>query len=359
MASLTQRSFLSRNAEHLGMAAMCVAVLVCSGLFVDGFATPKNASGLLLATSTVGILCCSMLLCLVSGDFDLSLGSVVALAGMVAAVVSNKTGSALAGLGAGLGAGLAVGAVNGFVVAFLRINPLITTLATMQISRGLAYIIGDGKTLSVEVADFAKLGGSFQIPWGVNDAGDPVHVALGYPVLVMVGCLFIFGILLHFSVFGRSVLAMGGNEEAARLAGIPVRRTRLLVFMLQGLMAGLAGVLLTARLQTAAPQAEIGLELKVMSACVLGGVALTGGRGTILAIIWGMLIMGTVQRAMDLKQVGIYWQYVVSGSILLVAVIVDRFKTGFGGTTVGWYARLFKGGISGFVKETIKQGIKK
>ena len=161
------------------MAVLCVAVLASAGFFVPGFATPQNASGLLLATSTVGIMCCSMLLCLVSADFDLSLGSVVALSGMVSAVVANKTGSVCMGLGAGLGAGAVVGVINGFVVAFLRINPLITTLATMQIARGLAYIVGNGKTVSVEVANFAKLGGSFQIPWGTNELGDPAYRGVG------------------------------------------------------------------------------------------------------------------------------------------------------------------------------------
>lgn len=324
---LTKRSFLSRNIEHLGMAALCALVLASACFMVDGFATAQNASGLLLAISTVGILCCSMLFCLVSGDFDLSVGSVVALSGVLAVEVTNRTGSVAVGVAAGLGAGAAVGLVNGIVVAFLRINPLITTLATMQAARGLAYIVGNGKTVSPTVAGFGDLGGSFQIPWGHNELGEQAYLALGYPVVVLAVCLVVFGILLHLSVFGRSVLAMGGNEEAARLAGIPVRRTRMLVFVIQGAMAGLAGVLLAARLQTGDPKAELGLELKVISACVLGGVALTGGRGTILAIIWGMLIMGAVQRAMDLKQVGIYWQYLISGGILLAAVIVDRFKS--------------------------------
>src|SRR6478609_1376110 len=316
------RTFFARNLEHFGMAALCVAVLLPSALFVEGFATAQNASGLLLTISTIGILCCSMLLCLASGDFDLSVGSVVAFSGVLAVEVANRNGSLAAGVLAGLGAGAAVGLINGYVVAFLRINPLITTLATMQAARGLAYIVGDGKTVSPApaVAGFKELGGSFKFAWG-----DGI-LAIGYPVVVMAVCLLIFAVLLHLTVFGRSVLALGGNEEAARLAGIPVRRTRLLVFVIQGVMAGRAGVLLAARLQVGDPKAGVGLELQVISACVLGGVALTGGRGTILSIIWGMLILGAVQRAMDLQQVGIYWQYLISGGILMAAVILDRFK---------------------------------
>lgn len=324
---LTKRSLLSRNIEHLSMAALCAVVLVSSGLLVPGFATAQNASDVLLEISTVGILCCSMLFCLVSGDFDLSVGSVVALSGVLAVEATNRTGSVAVGVAAGLGAGAAIGLVNGVVVAFLRINPLITTLATMQVARGLAFIVGGGTTVAPKVEGFGSLGGSFHLPWGVNDLGDPAHLPIHYPVLVLVACLVIFGVLLHMTVFGRSVLAMGGNEEAARLAGIPVRRTRLLVFVIQGMVAGLVGVLLAAKVQLGDPKAEMGLELKVISACVLGGVALTGGRGTILSIVWGMLIMGTVAAAMQFKQVPFYWQYIISGGILLAAVIVDRFKS--------------------------------
>ena len=312
-----------RHLEQLSMAIVCVLVMGCACIFVDGFATIGNATGMLLTMSIVGMLCCTMLFCLASGDFDLSIGSVVALAGVSAVCVANAQHSVVLGVCAGVGVGGLIGLLNGSVVAYLKINPLITTLATMQAARGLAYIAGDGKTVTAS-EDFAKLGGSLSIPWGSG------HISIGYSVLVMLALLVIFGVVLHYSVFGRSVLALGGNEEAARLAGIPVKRTRLMVFVLQGLVAGLAGVLLAARLQTGDPKAEVGLELKVISACVLGGVALTGGRGSIFAVIWGMLIMGTVQRAMDLQQIGIYWQFLITGSILLAAVIIDRFKSKLG-----------------------------
>ena len=233
---IASRSFFSRNIEHLGMAGLCAAVLVTAGVCVDGFATAQNASGLLLAISTVGILCCSMLFCLAGGDTDLSVGSVTAMAGVVAVVAANQTHSVLVGVLAGLGSGAAIGLLNGFVVAFLRINPLITTLATMQAARGLAFIIGQGKTVSPAVAGFGDLGGSFQLPWGFNALGERAHIAIGYPVLILLVCLVLFGVILHLTVFGRSVLAIGGNEEAARLAGIPVRRSRLLVFVIQGVM---------------------------------------------------------------------------------------------------------------------------
>jgi L-arabinose transport system permease protein len=321
------KKFLSRNLEHLGMAVLCLIVLAAASVFVEGFATAKNASGLLFAISTVGILCCSMLLCLVSGDFDLSIGSVVALSGVLAVEMANRSGSLIAGVAAGFGAGAAVGLLNGVVVAYLRINPLITTLATMQAARGLAYIVVHGKTVSPMIAGFGSLGGSFQIPWGHNELGDRAYLPLAYAVVVLGVCLVIFGILLHTTVFGRSILAMGGNEEAARLAGIPVQRTRMLVFVIQGLMAALAGILLAAKIQIGDPKAEVGLELKVISACVLGGVALTGGRGTIMSIIWGMLIMGAVQRAMELQGFDSFWQLLISGGILLAAVIIDRLKS--------------------------------
>jgi L-arabinose transport system permease protein len=142
----------------------------------------------------------------------------------------------------------------------------------------------------------------------------------------MVACFVVFGILLNRTIFGRNTLAIGGNAEAARLAGIDVTRTKIIIFTLQGLMAGFAGVILASRMTSGQPATAQGLELQVISACVLGGVSLTGGVGTITGVIVGVLIMGTVQNAMNLLNVPPFYQYVASGSILLAAVLFDRLK---------------------------------
>jgi L-arabinose transport system permease protein len=256
---------------------------------------------------------CTMAFCLASGNFDLSVGSVVAAAGVLTAVVIAATGSVTLGVLAGLGSGLFVGWVNGWVVAKAKINPLITTLATMQIVRGLGYIVSDGKAVGIAREEFFALGNS---SW----------LSLSTPVWACVACFVVFGSLLHRTTFGRSALAIGGNEEAARLAGIRVERVKIAIFALQGLVAAFAGVVLCSRMTSGQPMSSQGFELEVISACVLGGVSLSGGVGSIGYVVAGVLIMGTVQNAMNLLNVPSFSQYVARGAILLAAVLLDRLK---------------------------------
>lgn len=299
--------------DATGMLLVLAILLVIVSVFVPNFFSWVNAKGLLLSVATVGIIACTMLFCLAAGDFDLSVGSVVAMSGVLAAVVVNHTGSVTLGIASGVLAGGVVGLVNGFVIAQLGINALITTLATMQIVRGLALIACDGKPVGVVKEEFFTLGiGSI--------AGVPV------PIWVMLACFLAFGVLLKRTIFGRNTLAIGGNAEAARLAGIRVTRTKIVIFTLQGLIAGFAGVILAARMTSGQPNTAQGLELQVISACVLGGVSLTGGVGTMVGVVVGVLIMGTVNNAMNLKNVPTFYQYVASGGILLAAVLFDRLK---------------------------------
>lgn len=300
--------------EATGMLLVFVLLFGGCALFVPNFATWVNFKGLLLSVATVGLISCTMLFCLAAGDFDLSVGSVVAMSGVLAAVVMNKTGSVVLGVGSGVLAGGLVGLVNGFVIARLGINALITTLATMQIVRGLAYIISDGKAVGISNASFYKLGIS-------SFAGVPA------PVWMMVLCFAVFGVLLNKTIFGRNTLAVGGNQEAARLAGIRVAPLKIVIFTLQGLVSGFAGVVLAARFTSGQPKTAEGLELQVISACVLGGVSLTGGTGTIVGVVVGVLIMGIVNNAMNLKNIDPFYQYIASGGILLAAVLVDRLRT--------------------------------
>ncbi len=303
---------------------LVVFVLLFAGcaLLIDNFAGPINLmEGLPLSISTRAMVCCTMLFCLASGAFDLSVGSVVACSGVVMAVVTNAclkggSGQALAlacGIAVGLASGALVGFANGVIIAKAKINALITTLATMQIVRGFAYIVADGKAVGIGAESFFQLGSSrlLRIP---------------VPVWIAVACLVVFGLLIARTTYGRNTLAIGGNEEAARLAGIPVDRIRILIFTVQGLMAAFAGIVLAARMSSGQPTSQQGFELEVISACVLGGVSLSGGIGTIGNVVAGVLIMGTVQNAMQLKNVPPFYQYVANGLILLAAVLLDRFK---------------------------------
>lgn len=295
------------------MVVIFAVLFITLAFTVPYFATWQNMIGLALSVSTVGIIACTMLFCLASGDFDISVEAIVAFSGVLAAVAINSTGSVVTGIAVALLAASLAGAFNGVVIAKLRINALITTLATLQIMRGLGFIVSNGTAVGIKAPSFFVLGNG-------NLLGIP------NPVWITIFSFLIFGFLLNRTTFGRNTLAIGGNKEAARLAGIQVDRIKILIFTLQGFMAGLAGVVLASRMTSGQPNTSVGLSLDVIAACVLGGVSLTGGVGTIVGTVVGVLIMGTVQNAMNLLNIPTFYQYVARGIILLLAVLFDQLR---------------------------------
>jgi L-arabinose transport system permease protein len=313
MTSMRSSSFISRRLGAFAPLLMFVILFALLGVLVPDFLGIRNMRGLLLSVTLVGTIATTMMLVLALREVDLSVGSITALSGVLTAVVITATGSVAAGILAGLAAGGLVGLANGWIVARLKVNSLIVTLAMMEIVRGLAFLVSGGQAVSIPAERFYVLGaGTFL---GIN-----------YPIWIMAVAFVAFGFLLNRTVFGRNVLAIGGNPEAARLAGVPVTRTRILVFALQGLVAGLAGIVLAARITSGQPNTSQGLELAVISACVLGGVSLSGGVATVVGVIIGVFIMGAAQNALNLLDVPTFYQYVVRGGILLAAVIFDRLR---------------------------------
>ncbi len=304
---------ISQIFSRAGPLLLLVALLAVLATFVPGFLSVRNAQGLVLSVTLVGTIAATMMLVLAMREVDLSVGSIVAFSGVLAAVAMNATGSVTAGIVAGLLGGTAVGVVNGALVAGFKVNSLIVTLAMMEIVRGLAFLTSGGESVAISLPEFYALGSG-----GI--------LGIGWPVWVMLASFTVFGVILNRTVFGRNVLAIGGNPEAARLAGVPITRVRITVFALQGLMAGAAGIILAARITSGQPNTSIGLELAVISACVLGGVSLAGGVATITGVIVGVLIMGAAQNALNLLNVPTFYQYVVRGAILLVAIIADRLR---------------------------------
>jgi L-arabinose transport system permease protein len=301
-----------------GLVILFAIAFAIVSLTVPNFLTERNMLGLLQSVVTIGIVACTMMFCLASRDFDLSVGSTVAFSGMIAVMASNATGSILLGLVAALLCGGAVGLVNGLVIARFRINALITTLATMQIVRGFALIASDGRAVGINNPDFYQLALSrfFGVPT---------------PIWVMAATFIVFGFLLNRTVFGKNTLAIGGNPEASRLAGVNVVTMRVWIFALQGLVCAIAGVLLASRITSGQPNAATGLELSVISACVLGGVSLAGGRAAMLGVIVGVLIMGIAENVMNLLNIQAFYQYVVRGLILLLAVLLDNLRSAAAG----------------------------
>lgn len=303
---------LANILSNQGMLVVFIALFIGVSRFVPEFFTSFNMKALAVSVATVGMVSCTMLFCLASGHFDLSVETIISMSGVLAAVLVAQTGNAVLGITAGIVAGGIVGAVNGIVIAQFKINALITTLATMQIVKGLGYLICRGQAVSVGNESFFLLGTS-------AICGIPT------PVWITAGCFIAFGILLNKTVFGRHTLAIGGNREAVRLAGINVFKTQFLIFLMQGLVAGFAGVIVASKMTSGQPKPPEGFALDVISACVLGGVSLSGGVGTMTGTIIGVLIMGTVANAMNLLNIDTFYQYVVRGSILLAAVLFDRY----------------------------------
>jgi L-arabinose transport system permease protein len=299
--------------RSIGPLVLLLVVFAALGLLVPDFLGLRNMRGLVLSITLVGTIATTMMMVLTLREVDLSVGSVTALAGVLTAVVIGHTGSVTLGILAGLLAGALVGLLNGWVVAVLKVNSLIVTLATMEIVRGLAFLVSGGQAVSIPAERFYVLGSGTVL--GINN-----------PIWIMLAAFIAFGILLNRTVFGRNVLAIGGNPEAARLAGVPVRNVRISVFVWQGVIAALAGIVLAARITSGQPNTGQGLELAVISACVLGGVSLSGGVATIAGVVIGVFIMGAAQNALNLLDVPTFYQYVVRGGILLAAVIFDRLR---------------------------------
>ncbi|RFU45788.1 L-arabinose ABC transporter permease AraH [Paraburkholderia sp. DHOC27] len=288
-------------------------MFITMSLTVDHFFSIENMLGLALSISQIGMVACTMMFCLASRDFDLSVGSTIAFSGVLCAMVLNATGNTFIAIIAAVAAGSAIGFINGAVIAYLRINALITTLATMEIVRGLGFIVSHGQAVGVSSDTFIALGGLSM--FGVS-----------LPIWVTLLCFIVFGVMLNQTVYGRNTLAIGGNPEASRLAGINVERTRVYIFLVQGAVTALAGVILASRITSGQPNAAEGFELNVISACVLGGVSLLGGRATISGVVIGVLIMGTVENVMNLLNIDAFYQYLVRGAILLAAVLLDQLK---------------------------------
>ncbi|HEY3565872.1 MAG TPA: L-arabinose ABC transporter permease AraH, partial [Casimicrobiaceae bacterium] len=247
-------------------------MFITTSLTVDHFFSIDNMLGLALSISQIGMVACTMMFCLASRDFDLSVGSTVAFAGVLCAMVLNATDNTFVAIVAAVAAGAVIGFVNGAVLAYLRINALITTLATMEIVRGLGFIVSHGQAVGVSSDTFIALG-------GLTLGG------VSLPIWVTLICFIVFGVMLNHTIYGRNTLAIGGNPEASRLAGINVERTRVLIFLVQGAVTALAGVILASRITSGQPNAAQGFELNVISACVLGGVSLLGGRATISGVV--------------------------------------------------------------------------
>jgi L-arabinose transport system permease protein len=290
-----------------------IAAFAGLSIWVPFFFSWVNLVGLALSVSMIGIGASSMMFCLAAGNVDISIESVVAVSGVCAAVLVNETHSIAAGIAGGIAMGALVGLANGVVVARFRVNALIATLAMQQIVRGVGFIISGSSAVGISDRDFF-------------DLGNGALLGMPTPVWITVFCFVLSGLLLNKTTFGKETLALGGSREAARLAGVSVMRVEMAGFLLNGMAGGLAGVVLASRMTSGQPNVATGFSMDCLSACVLGGVSLNGGVARVSGAIVGVLVMGTMQNAMNLLNVPNFYQYIARGSILLAAVLFDQTR---------------------------------
>ena len=295
-------------------AVGALAVLVAlNALFTPNFATASNLWNVLLQVSTVVLVAVGMTLVISTGGIDLSVGSVMAIAGAVAAVLLDR-GMAVA-LPAALIGGTVVGVVNGALVGALRVQPIVVTLATLIAGRGLAQVIShEGELVTIDHPGFALLGRGHLGP-------------IPYQALIALASVAAGVFLLRATPFGRYVLAAGGNPAAARLAGVPVQRTIVSVYAASAFLASVAGLIVASRLG-ASDAAKIGqnMELDAIAAVVVGGTALSGGRATVLGTVVGALIMQVIATSFNMLLVPYSWSLALKAAIILLAVYLQRPK---------------------------------
>ena len=319
--SETKSTFSLRRFQSLLALAIMVGALA---FLSDKFFTPDNGWNILRQISVNLCLSIGMTLVILSGGIDLSVGAILGLAGAIAAGLL-KNGVALSAFGvrlqfttagaivAGVAVGAAAGWFNGFAITRFRLPPFVATLGMLSIARGLTMLWTGGFPIT-------GLGDSF------GYLGTGALLGMPMPVWIMLALTAVFIVVTQRTRFGRHLYAVGGNERAARLTGLNVARIKLAVYALAGALAGVAGLIVTARLDSAQPNAGLGYELDSIAAVVIGGTSLSGGRGSVAGTVLGCLIIGVLNNGLFLLNVSPFWQQVIKGGVILLAVAIDKMN---------------------------------
>ena len=314
----------------IGPFLALILVVIVVSLTTDRFLLPQNLSNVTLQVSSVALAAIGATLVILAGGIDLSPGAVLALSSCTLAILVKNLGWPVeVAIPATLVLGALLGLVNGVLSTFLRIPSFVATLATLTIYRGLAFLITGGTPI-------------FSISPQLRPIFYGSLLGIPLPVYYVVAAFGLTALFLRYTVPGRAIYAVGGNESAARFTGIKVHRTRLLTFVIAGLTAAAAGVLTTARLDSGSPNYGVGLELQAIAAAVIGGASLAGGYGSIIATLFGALIVAVVQNGLNLNAVPASWQQITLGTIILFAVGLDMWRKDLGAALrrlVGWHGQ--------------------
>jgi ribose transport system permease protein len=312
IAKLAQRLRGGQDTS-LGLLAMLILLGVILSMVSPYFLTTINLLNIGRGIAIVGIVAVGETIVIIAGGFDLSVGSTMAAAGMTAGWLVTQGVPLPLAFAVAILIGVIVGFANGTIISYFRINPLIATLATLAIVRGLSYVISGGRELIISDPAFLEFG---------------VGRVMGIPyiVLMLVATFLVFGWAMPRTLFGRYAYAIGSSAKAAQRAGVPVARWRIAYYVTCGALSALAGLVFVARTGNAQPSAALGIELDVITAVILGGTSLNGGRGRLSGTFLGLVLLGMVNNGLILVGVPAFWQQVVKGAILLTAVLYDELR---------------------------------
>lgn len=313
-ASPKRKDLRSSLIQLAGMLPVLILTCILFAVLTPNFLTENNIINVVRQASINIVLAAGMTFVILTGGIDLAVGSVLGLSAVIAVVVSLVPGLSWAAVPAALLAGLVIGVLTGVIIAYLGLPPFIVTLGTYTAIRGAAYLAAGGTTVINSKIDFAWIGNGYlgPIPW-----------------LVIIALLIIAvsAFILHGTVLGVHVYAVGGNPQAARLTGIPVPLILIFVYGVSGALSGLAGAMSASRLYSAQGQLGIGYELDAIAAVILGGTSFSGGIGTVFGTLVGALIIAVLNNGLTLMNVSFYWQLVIKGAVIILAVTLDKLRT--------------------------------
>lgn len=288
-----------------------IALIIFFSITSDVFLSFENIMNVLRQVSVVGIVAVGMTFVILTGGIDLSIGTVIAVTGVVTARLMVIGLNPILAIIISIGVAILIGCINAFFTHEFKLNPMIVTLGVMTVLKGVSYIVTGGLPVYGFSEEFKVIGQGYIGP-------------IPIPILIMLVCFLIGYFILNYTSFGTAVYGIGGNEEAVRLAGINIRKTKYLVFIICSILSAIAGIVLLSRVNNAQPNAGFGYEMDVITGVVLGGVSMTGGEGKISGVFIGILVMAVLANGMLLLGISEYFQWVVKGSVMLLAISYDK-----------------------------------
>lgn len=310
---------MKNTMKYMSELTTVIALIILMAVITiinSNFLTANNLLNLLLQVTSNALIAFGMTFVILTGGIDLSVGSILALSSVLTAGLLGSGMPVTLAILISLILGCILGMMNGLLISYGKLAPFIVTLATMTIFRGATLVYTNGNPITKGLSDTFL----FQF------LGQGYIVGIPFPVIIMFIVFIVLYVLLHKTAFGKSVYAIGGNEKAAYISGVKLNKVKIIIYSISGIMASISGLIITSRLSSAQPTAGASYEMDAIAAVVLGGTSLSGGKGRILGTLIGALIIGVLNNGLNIIGVSAFWQQVVKGVVILIAVLIDRFK---------------------------------